>query len=246
MTITPLLLLVNDKLIRPRFGTKEKEDDVADEMDEHNAVIIVGFADFGSTLGRLLRAHGVQATILDNDSDRVDFLRKLGFKVFYGDATRADLLASAGAEEAKLLISAIDSPETNLTLVETVRKHYPHLKLMIRARNRYGAYQLMDLAVEHIYRDSFDTAVRMGVDVLQEMGFRAYTAQRAGLLFSQQDEASLHKLVSERGDEKQYILRARQEIAWQEQLLQAERAVDLGANDHAWDSEPMREGIRDS
>lgn len=242
MTVTPLLLLMNDQFIRPRFGTKEKEaTDEADDMDERNPVIIVGFAHFGSTVGRLLRAHGVEATILDNDSDRVDFLRKMGFEVFYGDATRPDLLASAGAAEAKLLISAIDSPETNLTLVETLRKHFPHLQLMIRARNRYDAYELMDLGVEHIYRESLDTAVRLGVDALKHLGVRAYTAQRAGHVFLQQDEASMHNLVSERADEKQYILRARQEIAWQEQLLQAEREVDLGANDHAWDNEPMRE-----
>lgn len=242
MTITPLLLLVNDKFIRPHFGTKEKNDDEADEMDEHNSVIIVGFAHFGSTVGRLLQAHGIEATILDNDSDRVDLLRKMGFKVYYGDATRMDLLASAGAAEAKMLISAIDVPETNFTLVEAVKKHFPHLQLMIRARNRYDAYELMDLGVEHIYRESFDTAVRLGVDALKQLGFRAYTAQRAGQLFFQQDEASMHKLVSEREDQKQYILQVRQEIAWQERLLQKDREVDLGANDHAWDSEPMREG----
>ncbi|MEM9986839.1 MAG: cation:proton antiporter, partial [Bacteroidota bacterium] len=243
MTITPLLLLVNDRFIRPRFGTKEVEaqEDDEDEMDEHNPVIIAGFAHFGSTVGRLLRAYGIEATILDSDSDRVDLLRKMGFKVFYGDATRPGLLESAGAAEAKILISSIDDTHTNLELVEVVQKHFPHLKLMMRAENRYAAYELMDLGVEGIYRESFDTAIRLGVDVLKDMGFRAYTANRAGYLFAEQDEKSMQKLVEERDDTKQYILQVREAIASQEAILREDRVRDLGAHDHAWDSEPMRE-----
>ncbi len=246
MTITPLLLLVNDRFIRPRFGTREVESkkDDEEEMDEHNPVIIAGFAHFGSTVGRLLRAYGIEATILDSDSDRVDLLRKMGFKVFYGDATRPGLLEAAGAAEAKILISAIDSTDTNLELVEAVKKNFPHLKLMMRAENRNAAYELMDLEVEGIYRESFDTAIRLGVDVLKEMGFRAYTANRAGYLFAQQDEKAMQRLVKERDNTKEYILQVRKTIAGQEAMLQEDRVRDLGANDHAWDSEPMRE-VRD-
>lgn len=241
MVLTPLLLLVNDQLIRPRFGTKEEAEQEPDEMDESNPVIIAGFSHFGSVIGRLLRAYGIEATILDKDSDRVDVLRKMGFKVFYGDATRVDLLESAGAAEAKLFISAIDSPETNRDLVEKLQKHFPHLQLMIRAHNRVDAYEMMEMGVADIYRESFDTAVRMGVDVLRKMGFRAYTAERAGHLFAKQDEASMHTLISERKNRKNYIVRVREEIAGQEEILQADKAVDLGVNDHAWDTECMRE-----
>ena len=125
MTVTPLLLLINERLILPHFGTREKEEKEADTIDESNPVIITGFGHFGSTLGRFLRANGVKATILDNDSDRVDLLRKMGFKVFYGDATRVDILKSAGAGEARILIAAIDSPEINFDLVEKTKKYFP-------------------------------------------------------------------------------------------------------------------------
>ena len=109
-------------------------------------------------------------------------------------------------------------------------------------RSRIDAYELVEVGVDHIYRESFDTAVRMGVDVLQEMGIRAYTATRAGQLFHQHDEQAMARLVEERHDQKQYIRRVREEIAWQERIIQADQQVDLGANDHAWDSEPMRRG----
>ncbi len=102
MTVTPLLLLINERLILPRFGTKEAvEEKEADDIDGEHPVIIAGFGHFGSTIGRFLRANGINATILDNDSDRVDILRKMGFTVFYGDATRLDILKSAGADTRK-------------------------------------------------------------------------------------------------------------------------------------------------
>ena len=99
----------------------------ADDISGEHPVIIAGFGHFGSTIGRFLRANGISATILDNDSDRVDVLRKMGFKVFYGDATRLDILKSAGADHAKIMIAAIDSPEINFDLIETIKKEFPHL-----------------------------------------------------------------------------------------------------------------------
>ncbi|MCK7508289.1 MAG: monovalent cation:proton antiporter-2 (CPA2) family protein [Desulfobacterales bacterium] len=128
MTITPLLLLISERLILPRIGTKEAvEKKQADDISGEHPVIITGFGHFGSTIGRFLRANGISATILDNDSDRVDVLRKMGFKVFYGDATRLDILKSAGADHAKIMIAAIDSPEINFALIETIKKNFPIL-----------------------------------------------------------------------------------------------------------------------
>lgn len=103
----------------PVIGTKEKPDErPADHVDEHQKVIIAGFGHFGSTMGRFLRANGVKATILDHDSDRVELLRKMGFKVYYGDSTRLDLLQSAGADRAEFLVSALDEPDKAIELVE--------------------------------------------------------------------------------------------------------------------------------
>ena len=143
---------------------------------------------FGNTVGRFLRANNVQATYLDLDSDTVDVLRKMGFKVFYGDASRHELLQSAGASEAKIIIIAIDAPEKRLEMIETVKKHFPHLHMLVRASNRYDAYDQMNAGMLHVYRESLDTSLRMGVDALTMLGHRAYTAKRLARLFLKHDE----------------------------------------------------------
>jgi CPA2 family monovalent cation:H+ antiporter-2 len=244
MTVTPFLLLINEKIIDPRFGVKEKPDlREEDIVDERHAVIIAGFGHFGSTIGRFLRANGVEATILDHDSDRVDLLRKMGFKVYYGDATRVDLLQSAGAEEAKILIAAIDSPETNKDLVTNVQKHFPRLKIMARARSRMDAYDLIDMGLKDIYRESIHTSIKLAVDVLSKLGYRTYTATRQGQKFLQYDEEALIKMAELRHDMKQYILQAKENFQLQEELLSQDLHQDLSANDHAWDSEEIRAGL---
>lgn len=242
MTMTPLLMLANERLVLPRFGTPVQEVKEADAVDVKHKVIIAGFGHFGSTLGRLLRANGVESTVLDNDSDQVDLLRKLGFKVFYGDATRHELLEAAGAREAELLICAI-APGSAPTLVEVVHKHFPHLKLYVRSRNRYDAYELMDQGVLHIYRETLDTSIRMGVDVLRELGSRAHSATRAGQDFRRYDIAALKKLAGLRHDKGAYVARARETIAEQEALIRGDAAHDPAHADHAWNSEDMRNSV---
>lgn len=240
MTLTPLLMLLNERLIMPRFGTTERPPGKADSIDAQHKVIIAGFGNFGSTLGRLLRANGVDATILDNDSDQVDLLRKLGFKVYYGDATRHELLEAAGAAEAELLICAI-APESAPLLAETVRKHFPRLKLMVRARNRSDAYELMDQGVLRIHRETLHGSVAMGVEALKELGFRHYTAHRAGQNFLRYDEQALKELAAKRGDKAGYLTSVREKIAEQEALLLRDLLHDPAQGDHAWDSQEMRE-----
>jgi CPA2 family monovalent cation:H+ antiporter-2 len=243
MTVTPILLLFNEKFILPRAKPKKAGGREADAIDEKHKVIIAGFSHFGSTVGRFLRANGVEATILDNDPDRVDLLRKMGFKVYFGDATRVDLLESAGAGEAKIFISAIDDPETNYQVVETLKKHFPDVQLMIRSQNRNDAYELMDAGVMNIYRESLDTSVRMGVDTLKRLGIRSYTAYRAGQNFIKYDEGALKKLAADRYDLTKYIASVREQIALQEELLKNDLQYSPNMSDHAWDSQVLREAI---
>jgi len=236
MTITPLLILLNERFVLPNFGTKESVvEKEAEDISGEYPVIIAGFGHFGSTIGRFLRANGVNTTILDNDSDRVDLLRKMGFKVFYGDATRTDILKSAGAEHAKMLIAAIDSPEINMDLIKKTREHFPNLSIMVRARNRTDAYELIDAGVQNIYRESLETSVRIGVDVLVKLGFRRYSATRAGQNFVKYDEAALSKLAAHRHDQDLYIFNVREQIAIQEELLTNDRGVNPTSHDHAWE-----------
>jgi CPA2 family monovalent cation:H+ antiporter-2 len=247
MTITPLLLLLNERVIDPRFGVKESSETnnkPAHEIKEQHQVIIAGFGHFGSTIGRFLRANGVESIILDHDSDRVSLLRKMGFKVYYGDATRLDLLQAAGAEDAKILIAAIDPPEINQELIVTAQKHFPDLHIMARAKSRMDAYELIDMGLSDIYRESLHTSVKLAVDVLGKLGRRSYTATRQGQKFMQYDEEALKEMAEHRHDMKQYVLKARETFKLQEELLAKDLDHETGENDHSWDSEIIRETLR--
>jgi CPA2 family monovalent cation:H+ antiporter-2 len=234
MALTPLLFLVNEKLIQPRFEAIDKDDRPADRIDEKNPVIIAGFGHFGNTVGRFLRAHKIGTTILDLDSDRVDFLRKIGIKVYYGDASRHDLLEAAGANEAKVILICIDDQEKRLRMVETVKKHFPNLQIMVRAQNRYDAFDQMNAGMLHIYRDTLDTSLKMGIDTMKMLGFRAYTATRAASTFRKYDEKSLKKLSSIR-DPNQYIDTTREFNKELEKIIQAENRMPDLLLDTGWD-----------
>ncbi|MDX1642779.1 MAG: monovalent cation:proton antiporter-2 (CPA2) family protein [Thermoanaerobaculia bacterium] len=240
MAATPLLMLLNEKLLQPRVGTRERVDREADEIDLESPVIIAGFGSFGAIVGRLLRANGVRPTVLDLDSDRVDLLRKLGLTVFYGDASRHDLLHAAGAARARLLVLALDSVEKHREILAVVRKHFPHLTVLARAGGRQQAYELIEAGVEHVYRDKLDSSLVMGVEVLRLLGFRAHQAHRAAQKFRRHDEAAVRELASMRHDEKSYIGAARQRIEDLESLLlgDLERVDEM--RDAGWDAESLR------
>ncbi len=240
MALTPLLLLVEERLIQPRVGTRRKEPRAADVPDERNPVIIAGFGDFGNVVGRLLRANGVGATVFEYDSDRVELLRRLGLKVFYGDATREDLLRAGGAEDARLIVIALDDPELVLRVVDTVQRHFPHLEILARASGRVHAYELLEAGVDHVYRQNLDTALQVGVDVMRRLGLRAHHATRASSLFRRHDEAALRELATMRHDRKLYLSRARAAIAELEDVLTRENRMPPEDRDAGWDVESLR------
>lgn len=245
MTITPILMVILDKAILPRINKSSKSiEKEMDSIDEHNKVILVGFGHFGSTLGRFLRANGVEATILDADPDRVEYLRKMGFKVYFGDGTRAELLQSAGAEEASILISALDNTEFSIKLVELCKEEFPHLEVMIRAKNRFDAFELMEMGVKNIYREHLDTSIRMGEDVLKKLGFRAHTVHRLAKQFRDYDEGALKVLVNFKDNKDEYISKSRQQIEMQESLLNGELMRKFSVNDHTWDSDSIKDAAK--
>jgi monovalent cation:proton antiporter-2 (CPA2) family protein len=241
MAVTPILLWFNERVLQPRFGTRESEEREADDIDERNPVIIAGFGSFGSTVGRLLKAQGVGTTVLDIDSDQVDLLRRLGLEVYYGDATRHDLLETAGAREAKLLVVALDDAETTLDVVKTARKHFPNLKIFARAFEWQDSYDLYEAGVEHVYREGLYAALRVGTDVMQSVGFRAYHSERAAQKFLRHDEESLAYLATMRGEEQAtYITAARSRIEELEKLLAADLEDAELDRDAGWDAEALR------
>jgi Trk K+ transport system NAD-binding subunit len=239
MAITPLLLVLNEKWIQPRFSTlPSKAEKDPDAIEETHPVIIAGFGHFGNTIGRFLRAHHIGMTVLDNDEDRVDLLRKMGFKVYYGDASRHDLLYAAGADKAKLIIIALEPAEKRLELIETVKKHFPELRMLVRASNRYDAYDQMNAGMLHVYRETMDTALRVGVDAMKFLGLRQYTAQRAAQKFFKLDEANLKMLAAIKNNDE-YIVTVREKIEELEKVLQADQNQFVSAADSGWDEEGL-------
>ncbi len=245
MTLTPLFLLVYERIIAQKLNPPAKDENrnPFQNIEEQHKVMIVGFSHFGSTIGRFLRANGVEATILDTDSDNVDLLRKLGFKVYYGDATRVELLQSAGAASAEILIIAIDEPETTLIVADIAKRNFPNLEIMVRVKNRSDAYEIMDLGLRNIYRESIDTSVRLGVDVLKKLGHRSYTATRSGQDFIQYDETAMWELAKSRHNIKQYISDAREQIEIQETILKRDFQNNPNHQDHAWDTDFIKESV---
>ncbi|WP_405382272.1 monovalent cation:proton antiporter-2 (CPA2) family protein [Maribacter sp. LLG6340-A2] len=244
MTLTPVISIINERFILPKIGTKESIKRPMDHIAKTQNVILVGFGHFGSTVGRFLRSHGIEATILDQDSNRVDFLRKMGFEVYYGDATRIDLLESAGIAQAKILICAIDNPGVTKKVTQLVKENYPHVELMIRAKNRYDAYELLNMGIENIYRESLDTSLALAKDVLSKLGFRKYTLTRQVQNFIKYDESSLRRLASEPKQDESYIFKARKELEEQEKLLNADFERGVVEYDNHWDSEQIRKTLK--
>jgi monovalent cation:proton antiporter-2 (CPA2) family protein len=236
MALTPLLILLNEKLVQPYFGTVEQVKRKDDDIVEKNRVIIAGFGRMGSIIGRFLRANNLEATFLDIDADNVDLLRKLGLKVFYGDASRIDLLKAAGAEEAKLLILAVDNPEKTIEIVATVKKHFPHLMILARANSYLDAYELFDLGVDHVYRETFDTALRMGSEALVIMGQRAFKVNRAALTFRKHNERLLREMANHRKDHVEWIRMLKKRIEDIEQIMTDEMDRVGKDKDLGWDT----------
>ena len=241
MAITPLMFLLVEKILLPRIGTLESKEREADTIDEAQSVIIAGFGKFGNILGRFLRANNINATILDLDADHVELLRKIGIKVFYGDASRLDLLRAAGAEKAKLLILAFDDHQKIMEIHHTIGKHFPKLEIMVRANGRIAAYDLLDCGIDHVYRDTFETSLRMGVEAMRIMGYHPYQAHRSAQLFRKRDEKDLRELAKLRHHRKEYYSSARDRIEDLERLLKKEHEGHDETRDMGWDTRSLRE-----
>ncbi|MES2891800.1 MAG: monovalent cation:proton antiporter-2 (CPA2) family protein [Bacteroidota bacterium] len=238
MALTPLVMLINEKLIQPRLcviseSPEEREHDVA---EEENQVIIAGYGHFGSTVGRFLNASGIGTTVLDIDSDNVDRLRRMGFKVYYGDASRPDLLGIAGAGKAKLIIIAISEEDKRLEMIETIKKHFPDLRMLVRSTNRVDAYKLMNAGMPHIYRETLDTSIRVGVDAMTFLGHNSLEASRWAKTFFDEDERRL-KYLSSISDDNEYVNAVRQNTEEVEATLKADRELWRRWAHEGWDME---------
>jgi len=207
MLLTPFAYLAAE-----HFGNKMSVDDEPeyDEMeDSHNEVIIAGFGRVGQIVARLLRVADRPFTALEIDSSQVDVVRRYGSTVHYGDASRLDILRAAGAEHAKIFVLAIDDVEASMRTAEAVVREFPHLKIIARARNRRHAYNLMDLGIEHIFRETLQSSLAMSETVLGSLGLSDADTKRLTSSFRERDERLLLEQHAIYHSEEQLIQSAR-------------------------------------
>lgn len=208
MLFTPITVLFYDQIFLRFFAQSGRQQDVVE--DAHNPVIIAGFGRFGQIVGRLLYANKIKATVLDFEPDQIEVVRRFGFKVYYGDATRLDLLESAGARQAQTLIVAIDNIEDSLKLVDVAQESFPHLKIYARARNLAHMYSLMDRKVEVIERETFESSLRLGSKVLQGLGWPAYQSVITANMFRDHNLKMVQQLHSRRDNPDELISKNKQ------------------------------------
>jgi monovalent cation:proton antiporter-2 (CPA2) family protein len=233
MASAPILLTIEEKLVRPRFQ-KCKPERPADEIDEHdNPVILAGFGRFGHIVGRLLRANGFGTTVLDHDADQVEMLGHYGMKSFYGDASRLDLLEAAGTRNAKLFVLAIDDETKALEIIETVQREFPGLKILARATSRQHAYEILRLGVNQVYRETLGSALDLSVDALRELGMDERRAHRVAEIFRQHDEVSVREMAKLPDDDEEYVSIARKHIENLERALQSDVEMRAEADSRA-------------
>jgi glutathione-regulated potassium-efflux system ancillary protein KefC len=224
MVTTPLLMFVYLRLVVPRFLCVLPPR-AYDVVDKHQPVILAGFGTFGQVVGRFLLTQGVEATVLENDPEQIDLIRKFGFKGFFGDASRLDVLRQAGAGKAKLLIVAVDDADVALEIVRMARQEFPQLTVFARARNRRHAYELHKEGVAYFKREMFDSSLTMAQHILVALGRDAAEIARKAELFRAHDEATLEQSFEFFENEPELVNFARLRREEMEQLLQS----DLGA-----------------
>ncbi len=193
MAAAPLLMMLNDKFVIPRFMSRLPPLPYDEIKESNNPVILAGYGRFGQIIGRFLNAQGIKITVLEKDPDQIELLRKFNHRGYFGDASRLDLLESAGALRAKLLVVAVDNADKCLEIVKLARQHFPNLKIYARARNRRHAYELHKAGADYFRRETFDSSLVMAQEVMNLLGANPIDIARKAIKFMQHDEKTLHK-----------------------------------------------------
>jgi len=204
---------------------------VYDDVRDHDepAVVIAGFGRFGQITGRILTANGIAFTALDNNAEHIEFVKKFGNKVFYGDAGRLDLLRTAGIEHARVMLLALDDEEQSLRVAQLMREHYPQVRLVARAHNRFSVQMYRELGVQAVVREVMGGSLEAADSILQEYGFSSTEARNMVGIFKRHDEQSLEKSLQMDGDLNALIdhsLYSREQLAG---LFQEDKAKMSGS-----------------
>ena len=227
MLVSPLLLVAVDKLLLARWAGNNTRQ--LDEISEPQAtpVIIAGFGRYGQIVGRLLGAQGIGATVLDHSVDMIEAARSFGYKVFYGDASRLDLLRTAGAATAKVLVIAVDDTAQSLKIVDLAREHFPNLQLVARARDVTHWNELRDRGVMQVERELFEASLRSGRTVLEALGLPPHEARRQAMRFRRHNIALFEQMQPHHKDRAKVIAVVKQGRRQLEAQMAQERAEAL-------------------
>jgi monovalent cation:proton antiporter-2 (CPA2) family protein len=221
MILTPLLIVFYDRVVRPRFVDCMSSDDEDEKIEAApNPVIVAGYGRFGQVVSRLLSAGGIKHTLLDHDSSQIELTGRFGFRPYYGDASRVQMLKAAGAEQAKLLVIAIDDRAKAEQMVVAAKQYFPQLKILARAYDRSHVYGLKSAGADVVTRETFGSALIMGEEALKLLGYDDARAYRLMRTFKRHDEDGLEKLHALWGDDHAYGLMVRENIEQLEKVLQ--------------------------
>jgi voltage-gated potassium channel Kch len=219
MLTTPLLVALYEKLLAPRLARAEER--APDAIAEHNPVIVAGFGRFGQVVTRVLNGMKIGATVIDRDPNQVDLVRRFGTKAYYGDASNLELLATAGAARARLLVIALDDPAKAMQMAKRVRRRFPDLKMIVRAHSRSDAFEYFEMGVPAV-RETFGSALDAAEAALRALDLGPILARRTVARFRRHDEEILAEQAEHRDDVKKLITltqRGRQDL---EKLLTGE------------------------
>ncbi|MBV8343009.1 MAG: NAD-binding protein, partial [Gammaproteobacteria bacterium] len=230
MMLGPLLLIAHDAVTRRWLAPSQPPFDAFEERDI--PVIIAGFGRFGQIVARVLRGKGLRFTALDSSQTHVDFVRRFGNQVYYGDASRLDLLRAAGAQSAAVLVLAIDEVDSSVRTAELARTQFPQLKIFARARNRQHAFALRDAGVTEIIRETYVSSLEMAAAVLEALGETPASAREAVRRFRQHDEQTLEAQYRVKEDEEKFLATSRAAAQQLERLFEADRARSDRTSDH--------------
>jgi len=222
MLLSPLLLIADDRWFSRWFSRLEEPryDEVV--PDDHR-VVIAGFGRFGQIVARILRARGIPFTALEISQSQVDFVRRFGNRIFYGDAARPEMLRAAQLDKAEVLVIAVDDQDAAVKIAEFARHQYPDLKVFARVRNRQHAFRLMELGVPYVIRETYLSSLDMAEQVLEWLGDEPAAARRSVAMFRAHDEATLQGQFEIRGDEAKFQATAKASAEQLERLFEADR-----------------------
>jgi glutathione-regulated potassium-efflux system ancillary protein KefC len=209
MLITPLLLVAADKWLIPLLAGQSRKNLPEIDEPQNQSVIIAGFGRYGQVVGRLLYANGIHPTVLDTSADQIETMRRFDWRVFYGDATRLDLMRTAGAATAKVLVLAIDDVEQSVAVAKMVRENFPNLTVVARARNVQHYFELLDLGVTIIERETLDSALMSARSVLEQLGWERHQARTLALRFRRHNIDLLLKMAPHRKDADKVLAAAK-------------------------------------